>query len=96
MDAYEGLYVVIFDVLGEYLNAYMPDEKYVRIKLEGEFVYIMCDVNPDLIPNIRYKNGKKVIYLMILKYLYGRIELALIWYDLYVDNLKELGFVINL
>ena len=59
-------------------------------------MYIMCDVNPDLIPNIRYKNGKKVIYLMILKYLYGRIELALIWYDLYVDNLKELGFVINL
>ena len=53
VDEYEGRDVTIFDVLGAYLNADMPDDKYFRLKLEGEFVYIMCDVNIYHIPNIR-------------------------------------------
>ena len=52
-------------------------------------------MNPYHIPNIRYKNGKKVLYLKILKTLYGYIESAILWYDLYVYTLKELVFVIN-
>ena len=53
VDAYEGRDVAIFDVPGAYLNEDIPDETYVRIKLEGEFVDIMCDVNPYHITNIR-------------------------------------------
>ena len=53
------------------MNVDMPDEKDVSIKLEGQLVDITCGVNPDHIPNIWYKNGNKVLYLMILKDLYG-------------------------
>ena len=73
VDAYEGRYVAIFDVPGAYFNADIPHEKYIRIKLEGEFVDIICDVNLDHIPNVWYENGKKVLYLMIMKDLYGCI-----------------------
>ena len=52
VNAYEGQYVAIYDVPGEYLNADIPDDKYVRLKLEGRFMDIMCDMNPDHIPNI--------------------------------------------
>ena len=45
VDAYEGQDVAIFDAPGAYLNADITDEKYVRIKLKGEFVDIMCNVN---------------------------------------------------
>ena len=70
-DTYEVWDVEIFDVPGAYLNAEITDEKYFRLKLEGELADIMCDVNPDHIPNTRYKNGKKVLYLRIHKALYG-------------------------
>ena len=36
----------IFDVPGAYLNADIPEDKFVLIKLEDEFVYIMCEFNP--------------------------------------------------
>ena len=74
MDAYEGHDVAIFDVPGAYLNANISNEKYVSIKLEGEFVDIMSDVNPYHIPNIQYENEKKVLYFSILKALHGWIE----------------------
>ena len=73
VDTYEGRDVVIFDVPGAYLNVDMPDEKDFRINLEGEFVDIICNVNPYYITNIWYKNEKKVRYLRILKDLYGCI-----------------------
>ena len=88
MDAYEVRCLAIFDVPVAYFNAYIPDDKDVKIKLEGEFVGIICDVNPDQIPNIQYENGKKVIYLSILKALYGCIELDLLWCELYVDTVR--------
>ena len=73
MDSYKCQDAVIFDVPGVYLNTDIPNEKNSRLKLVGKFVNIMCDVNPYHIPNIRYKNGNKVIYLSILKALYGCI-----------------------
>ena len=88
MDAYEVRCLAIFDVPVAYFNAYIPDDKDVKIKLEGEFVGIICDVNPDQIPNIRYENGNKVLYLSILKALYGCIELDLLWCELYVDTVR--------
>ena len=95
VDSYEGRDVAIFNVIGSYLNANTHDEKYVRLNLEDKFMDIMCDVNPDHILNIRHKNGNTVIYLRILKAMYGCIESSLLWYELYENNLKELGFIIN-
>ena len=88
VDSYWGHDVAIIDVTGDYLNTNMPNEKYARLKLEGEFVDIMWNVNTYHIPNIRYENGYKVIYLKILKALNGCIEPYILWYDLYVNTLK--------
>ena len=77
------------------MNAEIPNDKYGRLKSEVEFMDIMCNLNPYHIPNIPYKNEKRVIYLSILKALYGFIQSAILWYDLYVSNLKEIGFVIK-
>ena len=62
VDTYEGWDIVIFDVPGAYLNADMPDEKDVRLKLESKFFDIMYNVNSEHIPNIRYKNRKKMLF----------------------------------
>jgi hypothetical protein len=95
IDAHEKRAVSIFDVPGAYLNADMPEDKFVLLKLEGAFVDIMCEVNPVYLKDVRYENGKKTLYMRILKALYGCIESALLWYNLYVSTLKDMGFVIN-
>ena len=65
------------------------------MKLEGNFVDIMVDVNPELKKNVIYENGKKVLYLEILQEIYGYIESSLRWYELYSETLMNEGFKIK-
>ena len=73
----------------------MPTDKTMLLKLRGTFVYIMCSINEEYKRHVRFKNGKKVLYLRILRALYGFIESALQWYNLYKSTLKSEGFVVN-
>jgi len=80
---------------GAYLHVKIPDDKFAILKIEGEFVDVMCDVNPEYKDDVRYENGKKVLYVQILMALCGMIESALLWYTLYVEVLHKEGFEIN-
>lgn len=47
IDADKGHDVAIFDLTGTYLQAKMPQEKRIRMAFKGEFMDIMCEVNPE-------------------------------------------------
>ena len=67
IDAYEQRDVAIFDVPGAFLQAKLAkksNNERTLMKLEGEFVDIMCEINPEHKPNIIYENGKKTLYLV--------------------------------
>ena len=55
----------------------------------------MCDFNKEHRKNVVIKNGKIVLYTKIVKAVYRCIQSALLWYDLYVNKLKDMGFEIN-
>jgi len=78
IDAYEERDVAIADIPGAYLHAEMPKGKNVLLKLEGEFVDIMCSVNPEHTENIVYElKGRKmvkVVYQKVLRALCGCLE----------------------
>ena len=59
IDAFERRAVAIFDVPGAYLHANMPEDKFAVIKFENEFVDIMCEINKELIEDIKYEKGEK-------------------------------------
>ena len=70
------------------------------MKLRGVFVDIMCEVNPDFREHVIYENDKKnrpvkCLYVRVLRALYGCIESALLWYELYSLTLTKMGFKIN-
>ena len=44
---------------------------------------------------IRYKHGQKVLYVKVLREIYGCIESPLLWYNIYASTLKGLGSKIN-
>ena len=53
IEAFEEHAMEIFDVPGAYLNCDMTEDKFVLIKLEDEFVDIMCEVNPYFINDVQ-------------------------------------------
>jgi hypothetical protein len=93
IDAKEKRDVATADVVGAYLNADMPD--FVVLKLVGSAVDIMCMVNPKYKKFVTHENGKRVLYLQLLKALYGCVQSALLWYDLFTNTLKDDGFELN-
>ncbi len=95
IDAYEERCVSKADVPGAYLHAKMPEGKIVLMKLVGQFVDIMCDVNPEYKQYVRYERGKKVLYLRVLRAIYGCLESALLWYNLYSSTLVGMIFELN-
>jgi hypothetical protein len=42
-----------------------------------------------------YENGKKVLYLRLQKALYGCVNSALLWYELFTGTLQGMGFELN-
>ena len=55
----------------------------------------MCDINPEYKQHVRYEKGQKVLYLRILRAIYGCIESALRWYILYEETLEKEGYKLN-
>ena len=49
-----------FDVPGSYRHAEMSKDKMILMKLRGDFVDIMCQVNPEHEQHVRYGNGKNI------------------------------------
>lgn len=99
IDVYKQRDVVVVDIPGAYLHAEMPKGKTVLLHLTDEFVDIMCSVNEEHTKNIVYeRRGKKlqrVLYLRVLRAIYGCLESALLWYQLYAGTLQKMGFVLN-
>jgi hypothetical protein len=65
------------------------------LKLVGEAVNIVCQVNPKYENFVVIENRKKVHYLQLLKALYGCVQSALLWYDLFTNALVGMGFKLN-
>ena len=73
----------------------MPKDKFILIRFVNEFVDLMRMANPSLKPMVRMKNGKNVLYLRVIKDLYGCNESGLLWYQIFRDKLKADGFELN-
>ena len=96
IDVKEGRDVAIFDVPGAFLQAEMPAEKKLLMVFRDEFVDIMCEVNPEYKKYVTTdRNGNRILYVKVLRAIYGCIESALLWYELYVKTLKGMGFKLN-
>ena len=95
IDAHKGRYIATFDIPGSYLHVEIPEDKKILLKLQYEFVDIMFDVNKEHMKNVVIENRKRVLYTKLVRAIYGYIQSTLLWYDLYANTLKDIGFEIN-
>lgn len=78
---------------GAYLKAFIDD--LVIMKFTGELVNILCKMNPKHLKFVVVENGAKVLYVRLIKTLYGCVKSALLWYKLFSTTLKGMGFELN-
>ena len=93
IDAHEQRDVATADIAGAYLKAYMDD--FVIMKFTGHDVDILCELNPGHKRFVVSENGTNFLYVRLIKALYGCVKSALLWYELFVSNLQEMGFTLN-
>ena len=93
IEAYEGRDVATADIAGAYLKALMKD--FVLMRFSGETVRILCEMNPAHKAFVVFENGEQVLYVRLLKALYGCVKSALLWYELFSSTLLQMGFTLN-
>ena len=85
--AYEGRNYISFDVPGAFLQANMPDDKLVILKFKGRMADMLADVNEKYRKHLIKEGGKTVLYVKVIRAIYGCIESALQWYKLFSETL---------
>ena len=65
------------------------------MKITGREAELFCEIDPSLKDFIIEEKGQRVLYVQLDKALYGCVQSALLWYELYSSTLVEMGFEIN-
>ena len=65
------------------------------MKITGREVDLFCEIDPSLKEYVTVENCKKVLYVQLDKALYGCVQSALLWYELYSTTLEDMGFIVN-
>ena len=76
-------------------NADVPGDR-VIMKITGSLIDILVKMAPsEYGPYVVMENGKRVLYLQVLKALYGMLIAALLWYKMFKKDLEGIGFEFN-
>ena len=95
VDAWENRKVAVLDVPGAFMQVEM--DELVHVRFEGEMVDKLLEIDHDLYAGyVTVENGKKVMYVELLKALYGTLRAArLFWEKLQAKLVNEWGFTPN-
>jgi hypothetical protein len=65
------------------------------MKIRGQLVDILCEIDPIYKEYVVYENGQKVLYVHITKAIYGLLVSAMLFYKKLMKDLQGYGFEIN-
>ena len=99
VDAYENRKIMSMDIPNAFIQTLMPEtgegEDRVIMKITGMLVDYMIELDPTYRDYVVYENGKRVVYVEILRAIYGMLQASLLWYRNLRGSLEEYGFVFN-
>ena len=100
VDASENRDVMTLDVPNAFIQTAMPQptdgSDRVIMKIEGTLAELLCEIDADTYqPHLVYEKGRPVLYVVVLRALYGMLIAALLWYKQFRKDLESIGFVFN-
>ena len=94
IDAMENRTVAVVDIPGAFMQADMDQGVYMRI--DGAMADLLMEIDYDMYhPHMVKEKGKPVIYVELLKALYGTLRAARLFWETLSGKLQEWGFTIN-
>ena len=94
IDAMENRMVAVVDIPGAFMQADMDPGVYMRI--EGAMAELLMEIDYDMYhPHMVMEKGKPVIYVELLKALYGTLRAARLFWETLSGKLQEWGFTLN-
>ena len=95
VDAWENCKVAVLDVLGAFMQVDM--DELVHVWFKGEMVDKLLEIDHDLYTSyVTMKKGEKVIYVELLKALYGTLRATwLFWEKLQAKLVNDWGLMPN-
>jgi hypothetical protein len=94
IDAKERRYVVTTDVPGAFMQTDI--DELIHVKLEGPLVSLLAKVDPNLYEKyVATERGRPVLYVKLMKALYGTLQAAMLFWKDLTGNLIKWGFEIN-
>jgi len=78
VDAHEGRDMMSLDVPNAFIQTFMPEikdgEERIYMKITGIMVQILIDMAPEYREYVVLENGKRVIYVKVLRAIYGMLQ----------------------
>ena len=100
IDAHENRDVMSADVPNAFIQTEMPEikqgEERVMMKITGVLVDMLIQLDPQLYgPHVVYEKDRKVLYVQVLRAIYGMLTASLLWYLKFKKDLEGIGFKFN-
>jgi len=93
-DAIENREVAVIDIPGAFMQADM--DELVHVRFNGRMAELLVEIDPRLyMPYITYEKGQMVLYVELLKALYGTLRAARLFWEKLSKTLMEWGFQAN-
>ena len=87
------------DIPNTFIKTPMPEAKVgerVIMKITGVLVDLLVKIAPETYgPYVVFESGKKVLYVELLKAMYGQLIAALLWYNKFRGDLESIGYEFN-
>ena len=94
IDAMENRTVAVVDIPGAFMQADMDPGVYMHI--DGAMAELLMEIDYDIYhPHMVMEKGKPVIYVELLKALYGTLRAACLFWETLSGKLQEWGFTLN-
>ena len=100
IDAHENRDVMSAHVPNAFIQTEMPEikqgEERVMMKITGVLVDMLIQLDPQLYgPHVVYEKERKVLYVQVLRAIYGMLTASLLWYMKFKKDLETIGFKFN-
>jgi hypothetical protein len=100
VDAKEGRDVMTCDIPNAFIQTKLPNikdgDERVIMKITGVLVDLLVDISPEVYgPYVVTDKHKRVLYVQVLRGLYGMLVAALLWYTDFKKDLEGKGYEFN-
>jgi hypothetical protein len=100
VDAKEGRDVMTCDIPNAFIQTELPNikdgDERVIMKITGVLVDLLVDISPEVYgPYVVTDKHRRVLYVQVLRGLYGMLVAALLWYTDFKGDLEEKGYEFN-